>query len=190
MKSRNKFNNYFFCILFICILIALDQYTKHLTLAHLKGNAPIDIIEGVLQLTYVGNKGIAWGMLWGKVNFVLILTIIISLIIFYMIIKLQMRIGFYVQKVSDTVISKKIKMLKLFQISLMVMFSGAIGNIIDRVRLGYVVDFIYFELIDFPVFNVADIYVTMSMIAFILLYFFKIDENEVFALFKKGKKWE
>ena len=68
--------------------------------------------------------------------------------------------------------------------------AGAIGNLIDRLVLGYVVDFFYFKLIDFPVFNVADIYVTLSMIVFIFLFMFKIEENDFYALFKSTKKWK
>ena len=69
---------------------------------------------------------------------------------------------------------------------------GALGNLIDRVRLGYVVDFLYFKLIDFPVFNVADIYVTVSVIVLILLMIFKYRSNEdiEFILGDKKKKEE
>ncbi|MDY3716667.1 MAG: signal peptidase II, partial [Blautia sp.] len=66
--------------------------------------------------------------------------------------------------------------------------AGAIGNLIDRVRLGYVVDFIYFSLIDFPVFNVADIYVTGSMILLILLVLFFYKNEEDFAFLARSKK--
>ena len=64
--------------------------------------------------------------------------------------------------------------------------SGAIGNFIDRVRFGYVRDFIYFKLINFPVFNVADCYVTISVAIFIVLILFVYKENEFdFLSFKK-----
>ena len=62
-------------------------------------------------------------------------------------------------------------------------FSGAIGNFIDRLKLGYVVDFFYFKLIDFPVFNVADIYVTVAAFAMIILglfYYKEEDYNKIF----------
>ena len=87
-------------------------------------------------------------------------------------------------------ISKKIKMLKLFQISLMVMFSGAIGNIIDRVCLGYVVDFISLDIINFPVFNIADIFITVPSLI-IMIFVFKLSETEFSAIFSlKGGKNE
>ena len=65
--------------------------------------------------------------------------------------------------------------------------SGALGNLIDRVRLGYVVDFFYFELIDFPVFNVADIFVTVSavLLAVLLLLYYK--EEDLEQIFHSGK---
>lgn len=187
MKNRKLYSNYFWCILFIACLVFLDQFTKSLCLSYLKEEA-IDIIPNVLQLSYVSNRGIAWGMLWGKLNFVLILTTFISGVILYIIYKIGLRINFYnINKVENYIV--KNKKLKIFQITLMVMFSGAIGNLIDRIRLGYVIDFIYFKLIDFPVFNVADIYVTLSMIAFIIFYFFKLDEEEILILFKSKNKW-
>ena len=65
-------------------------------------------------------------------------------------------------------------------------FAGAIGNFIDRVRQGYVVDFFYFSLINFPVFNVADIYVTLSAIALIIVVLFYYKEED-FSLIFTGK---
>ena len=65
-----------------------------------------------------------------------------------------------------------------------VVFSGAMGNFIDRVFRGYVVDFIYFSLIDFPTFNVADIYVTCGIIALVFLIFFRYKEEDDFDFLK------
>ena len=66
--------------------------------------------------------------------------------------------------------------------------AGAAGNFIDRVRQGFVVDFFYFSLINFPIFNVADIYVTVSMIVLILLCAFYYHDHEIDVLFSKSKK--
>ena len=63
--------------------------------------------------------------------------------------------------------------------------AGAIGNMIDRVRLGYVIDFFYFELIDFPIFNVADIYVTVAAFALVLLILFYYKEDEIDSFFNE-----
>ena len=67
------------------------------------------------------------------------------------------------------------------------LIAGAIGNMIDRVRQSFVVDFLYFELIDFPIFNVADIYVTVSTAVFIvlILFYYKEEELETIKLRKK-----
>ena len=74
-------------------------------------------------------------------------------------------------------------------VTALVMVSGALGNFIDRVCRGYVVDFIYFSLIDFPIFNVADIYVVVSMIALVLLIIFGYkDEDFSFLSLKKKKE--
>ena len=65
--------------------------------------------------------------------------------------------------------------------------AGAYGNFIDRLRLGYVIDFFYFKLIDFPVFNVADIYVTVSTIVFCLLLFFYYKEEDLERIVRSRK---
>ena len=66
--------------------------------------------------------------------------------------------------------------------------SGALGNFIDRVRLDYVVDFLYFKLIDFPIFNVADIYVTVTTIFLFLLLCFYYKEEELEQILHSGKR--
>ena len=79
------------------------------------------------------------------------------------------------------------------RICMILICSGAIGNLIDRVRFNYVVDFLYFELIDFPIFNVADIYVTVSAIALCVLLLFVYKDDDFDSLFKnknKGKEDE
>ena len=71
------------------------------------------------------------------------------------------------------------------------LFAGGIGNFIDRIRLNYVIDFLYFSLIDFPIFNVEDIYVTLAAFAMILLglfYYKDEDYDEIFPP-KKKKEW-
>ena len=65
--------------------------------------------------------------------------------------------------------------------------SVSVGNMIDRVYLGYVVDFFYFNLIDFPIFNVADIYVTVSTIVLVILILFYYQEDEFEELFHRRK---
>lgn len=73
------------------------------------------------------------------------------------------------------------------RICAVLVMSGAIGNFIDRLRLNYVVDFLYFKLINFPVFNVADIYVTVAAFSFFLLLFFYYKEEDLEQIFHNRK---
>lgn len=183
----------FFLTLLLLILIFLDQFTKSLTLEHLLGKQPISLIDGVLKLQFVGNKGIAWGMFSGKVDLLIISTGVTILFISFLLIKAIMRMYFFVKVQATDDTNKDIPLnifrLGILQIVLVFLIAGAIGNFIDRLSLGYVVDMIYFELIDFPVFNVADIFITLSTIIFIILYAFIFNEEEIFELFKSSKKW-
>jgi signal peptidase II len=73
---------------------------------------------------------------------------------------------------------------------MVVIVAGAIGNFIDRVTKGYVIDYFYFKLIDFPVFNVADCYITVAVIVFLIICFFVLKENELDYLMSSKKKWQ
>ena len=137
------------------IAIALDRYTKLLAKSHLKGNKPFVIIDKVLELIYTENRGAAFGIMQEKQLFFFIITAAVMLAILYVILRLP----------TD-------KRYNPLLIALSFVFSGAVGNLIDRVTNSYVIDFIYFMPINFPVFNVADIYVTLSAISLIILFFF------------------
>ena len=143
------------------IAIALDRYTKLLAKSHLKGNKPFVIIDKVLELIYTENRGAAFGIMQEKQIFFFIITAAVMLAILYVILRLP----------TD---KRYIPLL----IALSFVFSGAVGNLIDRVTNSYVIDFIYFMPINFPVFNVADIYVTLSAISLIILFFFVYKEDE------------
>ena len=159
----------------IIALILLDQYTKHLAVVHLKNKAAFNIINGVLELNYLENKGAAFGMLQNQKIFFIFVAIVILSVIAYVLIK--------------TPDDRKYTILHVL---LSLIAAGAIGNMIDRIRYDYVVDFIYFVLINFPIFNVADIYVTCGAILFFItfLFFYKEKEleelwNQIFP-FRKG----
>ncbi len=151
---------YIISVLCIVIGIAIDQYTKYLAVTQLQ-NAPIPIIEGVFELRYLENRGASFGILQNQQWLFLIITVILLVIITRLYIKLPR--------------SKRTWPLR---ICMLLITAGAIGNMIDRIRLGYVVDFLYFKLIDFPIFNVADIYVTVStlLIVFLILFYYKEEE--------------
>ena len=160
-----------FAILSFIILIVFDQWTKYLAVEHLMNKEPFIIIDGVFQLRYLENRGAAFGMMQGQQTFFLITGIIAVIVLAYVYFKLPWEKRF----------------LPLRAVAMFIA-GGAVGNMIDRVALGYVVDFFYFELIDFPIFNVADIYVTCATIVLALLILFYYKEEELDCLFPQKKE--
>lgn len=153
--------------LLLCVLlIAADQATKLLAVARLKDQAPFVLLPGVLELRYLENRGAAFGILQGQKIFLVLFTGLLSALIIY----------FYFRVPEG----KRHLPVRIF---LIMLFSGAIGNFIDRCRLDYVIDFIYFKLIDFPIFNVADCYVTIAIILFAIAILFVYKEEEMDFLF-------
>ena len=150
--------------------VILDQLSKYMAVHFLQGTDGIDLMPGVFRLTYLENRGAAFGVLQGQQWFFYIITAVILVVV----------VLAYVRIPAGR------KFLPL-QICAVFIVSGALGNLIDRVRLGYVVDFFYFELIDFPVFNVADIFVTVSavLLAVLLLLYYK--EEDLEQIFHSGK---
>lgn len=171
-KAKSKMLLVF--LLVFAVLLAADQYTKHLAIVYLKGKDSLKLIDGVLELHFVSNAGAAWGMLEGKKYFLLIMGIIILVALLFCLFKIpdhkKYRVLYFVAGAT---------------------ISGAAGNMIDRIRYGYVVDFIYFSLIDFPVFNVADICITLSVVvlAIIVLFVYK-EEDFAFLRFRQKKHKE
>lgn len=165
----------FFSILFVAVAVFLDQYTKLLAAAHLKGKETVSLIPGALELKYLypENRGIAFGMFQGSTTFFAVVSMILFVLIIWVFIK----------------IPKKRYYIPLMAVCAL-MLSGALGNMIDRVFRGYVIDFIYISLIDFPVFNMADIYVVCGGILLVILVFFKYkkDDDFDFLSFRKKEK--
>ena len=151
------------------IMIALDQWTKILAVDHLKGQDPIVLIKNVLEIYYLENHGAAFGMLQNKQYFFWIITVV------FLVIALC-----FFRKVPKT------GRFMPLSLSVVMLVAGAIGNFIDRITLQYVRDFIYFKLINFPVFNVADIYVTVGVILLVvlLLFVYKEEELNIFSIRK------
>lgn len=145
-------------IVIIIILIIIDQITKYIARHSLENNSVV-IIKNFFNLTLVKNTGGAWGFLAGKLWLFIITTLI--------------ALGgmFYFFKDFD------LKTNTLFSIALCLLIAGAIGNFIDRLFIGYVTDFLDFKIFgyDFPVFNVADICITLGVITLLikLLFFSK-----------------
>ena len=152
------------------LLIVPDQLTKAWAVARLKDAEDIVWIRGVFQLHYLENRGMAFGFFQNQRLFFLIATGIVLLLILWAAWKTPLRK----------------RWIPLYTV-LVFLTAGAVGNLIDRVRQGYVVDFLYFSLIDFPVFNVADIYVTCSGICLFLLLLFVYKEEELSSVYGRKK---
>ena len=137
----------------MAVMIAADQWIKLWALNSLTQVDTIPLIQNVLHFTYVENRGAAFGIMQGKVNILLIVT------------------GIFLAGMLIAVLAKKIE--GNFRIwSYCLVIAGGIGNLIDRAFRGFVVDYIDFRLIDFPVFNLADCCVCVGVFALLLYEFF------------------
>ena len=176
----------------VALLILIDQITKMFAFNGLKNTPGITIINGVFELKYLENQSAAFSLdpisliykifhityfdthphvfLNCKMAFFIILTVAVLVIIAL----LYQRIPWNRRFLPLNVI-------------LIGFFAGAIGNLIDRIVHNYVIDFFYFSLINFPIFNVADIYVTLSAIALIIVVFFYYKEEDYSVIFSSSK---
>ena len=158
------------------ILLALDQVTKSLAVQHLKGSEPFVIWDGIFEFHYFENTGAAWGMLQNKQLLFYILTVIFCGVVLYEVYRLY-----------------KNPRYTPFVYTIFLVLAGALCNFIDRIMNQYVVDFLYFKLIDFPIFNLADCYITVAVIFMMLLilFYYKDEEFEhIFPWFSSKKKKE
>ena len=144
--------------LFAVLVIVLDQVTKYLTVAHIPLGTAIPAIPGLFQLTYVQNTGMAFSMLEGGRWFFLVMTLA--------------ALGLMVLAVKKRWISHPLGLWALAAIA-----GGAVGNLIDRIRLGYVIDMIEVTFMKFAVFNVADCFVVCGAILLVIYAFF-LDRRE------------
>lgn len=175
MKTISLKSQYAIAAMLSLVLIMLDQCTKYLAVIFLKDSEPFQIIEGVFCLKYLENTGAAFGMMRGKQGFFFVITSIVLILLIYAYSRIPAEKKFIYMRVCA-----------------ILLFSGAVGNLIDRVSYNYVIDFLYFELINFPIFNVADIYVTVTTAIFILLilFYYKDEDLEEIKIFKKKKTEE
>lgn len=152
----------------VILLILLDQFTKIWAVRTLKDQSSIVWIKGVFELQYLENRGAAFGLLQNQ-KWLFIISVVIVLA----------AAGVFYYKMPAHRRYRPLRILCIF------ISAGAVGNMIDRVTYGFVVDFFYFSLIDFPIFNVADIYLTVSMVVFALLIFFYYKEDDFGFMTKK-----
>ena len=155
-------------LLFFIVLLIIDALTKQLAIRYLAEKEDMILIPGVLQFHYLENTGAAFGILKGQRLVFYLLTFLISVIVIVILLRLPKE-GKYLP----------------FAVCCIILLAGAMGNLTDRIRLHYVVDFIYFSLIHFPVFNVADIYVTCSVFVLLLLCIFYYDDRDIDIIFNK-----
>ena len=144
------------------LLVGLDQWSKYLTVQNISLGETKEFIPGFLSLTHLRNTGAAWSLLEGKMIFFYVITVIVSVVIIYLLIK-------------------KYKKSIWYSVGLSFVLAGAIGNFIDRVRLGYVVDMLQTDFMNFPIFNVADSTLVVGVIC-IFIYLI-LDEKAA----KEGK---
>lgn len=139
------------------IIVILDQISKFLAVVYLKGSRPHIIIKDFFEFVYVENYGAAFGILQNKRMFFIVMTLAVVIGISFFIIK-----NYY-------------EMNSFLRFGLAMLLGGAIGNFIDRIRFGYVIDFISFKFINkyhFPVFNIADISIVMGTGLVLILVLF------------------
>ena len=140
--------------IFAAAIVAADQFTKYLTVANIALGQKIPFLPGVLQFTYIQNTGAAFSSFEGQQwLFALIFALFTVLVIW------EFK-------------TKKMGFLPFERWCVAAIYGGGLGNMIDRIRMGYVVDMIETVFMDFPVFNVADCFITCGCIAMMVSLFF------------------
>lgn len=143
--------------IFIVILVLLDQVSKVFMQNFLEYGNSVAILDGVFHLTYVENRGAAFGLFENMQVFFIIVAVIVTIVGLV-----------YIHK-SETS--------KLAKISICLIIAGAIGNLVDRVKMGYVVDFFDFRFIWNYVFNIADVFVVIGTLL-LCIYLLKSGKEE------------
>ena len=144
--------SYLVYLVAICIFTLLDQLSKKQIVDYLKLGEKIEIIKGFFNITHVRNYGAGFSILQNARLFLSLISIIAIIVLVYLLVT---------TKKKDTLTS----------MSYLMVLSGALGNLLDRLRQGYVVDFLDFTIFgwDYPVFNVADIFITIGCFLLIII---------------------
>ncbi|NLJ95056.1 MAG: signal peptidase II [Clostridiaceae bacterium] len=154
------------------VIILLDQISKNIILQKLAIGESIKIINNFFYITHIRNSGAAWGFLadktWG-INILTLLSIIVSLYLIYLIF---------------------LNNFIFFRVFLSLILGGSIGNLIDRVRFGNVVDFLSFKFgnYHFPVFNIADMSIVIGGVLLLIYFIFNQDKLDNIAFSRNDKK--
>jgi signal peptidase II len=161
-------------IVLLGLVVAADQYTKQLAVQSLKNQPAFIIVDGVLEFNYLENVGAAFGMLPNQKFFFVFVALIFLCVIGFVLTRMPEKKRYIVLHVLLTMIA-----------------GGAVGNMVDRLRLTYVVDFIYVPVVKFfgqpfPIFNVADMFLTVPTFILIILILFVYKEDDfAFLSFKQ-----
>ena len=161
--DRTSFG-YIIALIGVAAAVFLDQLTNYLAVEYLKDKTAFVLIDGVCELRYLENRGAAFGMMQNMQYFFVAGAVIICMVI-----------AFLYTRIPHT--ARYIPL----RFCAVLLCAGALGNMIDRIRLNYVVDFFYFRLIDFPIFNVADCYVVIACLLFVILILFYYKEENDFS---------
>ncbi len=134
MHNREKAKQIVLDMVIMLALLFVDQFTKYLSITHLKGTKGIVLIKGVLELQYVENRGIAFSMFQGRKILILLMGFLVLAVVLFCLFRIP----------QD-------KKFRIVHVLFAALIAGAAGNIIDRIRFDFVVDYISFVLIHFPV---------------------------------------
>ena len=170
MKSK-FFKTVFVAIIVVMLVLVFDMLTKYLLIGSLIPNVgdQASFIEGFINFVHVQNDGASGGILGGQTALLIVITLVLlGVLVWYYLLKLK---------------EGQNKYLTLLSVAMGMIFGGSLGNLYDRVIFGYVRDFINFQFINFPVFNIADSAITIGVIL-LVIYFL----CEYISAVKKEKK--
>lgn len=171
--TKNLFRVYGAAFIGFAAALFFDQFTKYLAVSCLKDKPARPVIDEVFEFRYLENRGAAFGMMQNK-QYIFVAGALLICIVLLILYRRIPRAKKYIP----------------LRVCAVLLAAGAAGNMIDRIRLDYVIDFLYFRLIDFPIFNVADCYVVVSCIAFVLLILFYYKDEDDFSFLTKKKEKE
>ena len=150
--------SYVLMVILAAGIVAADQITKFLTIANIPLHGTVEVLPGIVRLTYVQNDGAAFSMFEGQQWLFALIFVAFAAAIIWEFSK------------------KRLPFTTFDRFCIVAVFAGGLGNMIDRLRMGYVVDMIATEFINFPVFNVADCFITCGCIILLVhLIFFNKD---------------
>ncbi|MBE5969544.1 MAG: signal peptidase II [Lachnospiraceae bacterium] len=174
-------------IIIFALLIFFDQFTKYLAVLKLGESGKYDVIPGFISFEMLlnGNTGGAWGIFSGKMVFFYIITLVFAAVIVFFIYRANK--AQKLEFASSEVNYKLIRHFQMFEMILVCLLGGAFGNFIDRIRLHYVIDFLSFQFIDFPIFNVSDCIICISIVFLFICIIFVFKDKEFNLLLKSNK---